>query len=343
MVAVKAGEVEGLIRRGPDPRIPVVLLYGPDTGLVGDRATRLIGKWVSDPDDPFALIRLDGDALASDPGRLVDEAGTVGLFGGTRTIWVKPGSRNYAPAVEAVLKAPIEGARIVVEAGDLGRSAPLRTLCEASPRALAMPCYPDDERTLADLVERTLQEDGLRIDRDARDLLVASLGSDRRASLSEIGKLALYARSGGSVGVEAVEAIVSDVGASVLNALIDAAFAGRAAEAEREYRRFRHEGMDPSAMLGAALRHALALLSLRLDNPHGSASQLVANWRGLHFKRKALAETQLARWSAEGLRPAVAWLQEAVLACRRAEPDLAHAQAQGVFLRIAAQAARRRA
>jgi DNA polymerase-3 subunit delta len=100
--------------------------------------------------------------------------------------------------------------------------------------------------------------------------------------------------------------------------------------------------MDPSAMLGAGLRHALTLLSLRLDNPRGSASQLVANWRGLHFRRKALAETQLARWSAPGLEQAVAWLQDAVLTCRRSEPELAHAQAQGVFLRIAVEAARRR-
>lgn len=343
MTAVKAGDVEGLIRRGPDPRIPVILIYGPDTGLVADRAARLIAKIVADPDDPFALIRLDGDVLAGDPGRLVDEAGTMGMFGGSRTIWVRSGSRNYAPAVDAVLKGPIEGARVVVEAGDLAKSAPLRTLCEGSPRALALPCYPDDERTLADLIERTLQEDGLRIDRDARDLLAGSLGSDRRASLSEIGKLALYARGQSAVSVEDVEAIVSDVGASILNELIDAAFAGRAGEAERTYRRFRHEGMDPSAMLGAGLRHALTLLSLRLDNPRGSASQIVANWRGLHFRRKATAETQLARWSAEALRQAVAWLQDAVLACRRAEPDLAHAQAQAIFLRIAVEAARRRA
>ena len=195
MTAVKAGDVEGLVRRGPDPRIAVVLVYGPDVGLVADRAMRLVRGMVADPDDPFALIRIDGDTRASDPGRLVDEAGTVGLFGGSRTIWVRSGSRNYAPAVDAVLKAPTEGARIVVEAGDLARSAPLRTLCEGSPKALALPCYPDDERTLADLIERTLQEAGLRIDRDARDLLTGSLGSDRRASLSEIGKLTLYARS----------------------------------------------------------------------------------------------------------------------------------------------------
>ncbi|MFC6047874.1 DNA polymerase III subunit delta, partial [Methylobacterium hispanicum] len=103
MTAVKAHEADALIRRGPDPRIPVILVYGPDTGLVVERAKRLAESFVTDPNDPFALVKIDGDALAGDPGRLVDEAGTVGLFGDKRTIWVRPGGRNYAPAVEAVL------------------------------------------------------------------------------------------------------------------------------------------------------------------------------------------------------------------------------------------------
>ena len=38
MTAVKAGDVDGLIRRGPDPRIAILLVYGPDTGLVFTRA-----------------------------------------------------------------------------------------------------------------------------------------------------------------------------------------------------------------------------------------------------------------------------------------------------------------
>ena len=154
MTAVKAGDVEALIRRGPDPRIAVLLLYGPDTGLVFERAKRLAEAFVSDPGDPFAMVKIDGDTLAQDAGRLVDEAGTVGLFGGNRTIWVRAGSRNYAPAVEAALKAEITRARIVVEAGDLAKTAPLRTLCEKSPKALAIPCYPDDERALGDATRR---------------------------------------------------------------------------------------------------------------------------------------------------------------------------------------------
>ncbi|WP_238179583.1 DNA polymerase III subunit delta, partial [Methylobacterium dankookense] len=335
MTAVKAHEAEGLIRRGPDPRIPVILVYGPDTGLVTERAKRLAESFVTDPGDPFALAKIDGDVLAGDPGRLVDEAGTVGLFGDKRAIWVRPGSRNYAPAVEAVLKVEVSGTRIVVEAGDLAKSAPLRTLCERSPKALAIPCYPDDERALGELIDRTLQEHGLRIAREAREMLSQSLGGDRRASLAEIEKLALYAKDRGSVGLDDVEAVVSDVAPSVLTTLIDAAFAGRAGEVERDYRRFRHEGLDPSMMLGSALRHALQLLASRLEGPDKSPSLLVAGWRGLHFRRKASVEAQLARWSPAALRQAVQILQEAVLACRRAEPNLAHAHASAALLRIA--------
>ncbi|MDP4025477.1 DNA polymerase III subunit delta [Methylobacterium sp. NEAU 140] len=342
MTAVKAGEIEGLIRRGPDPRIPVILVYGPDTGLVTERAKRLAEDFVADAGDPFALVKIDGDALASDPGRLCDEAGTLGLFGGRRAIWVRPGTRNYAPAVEAVLGMPVADARIVVEGGDLAKNNPLRVLCERSPKALAIPCYPDDERALADLIDRTLQERGLRIDREARETLARSLGGDRRASLMEIDKLALYAHGQGSVTLDDVEAVASDVAASVLNTLIDAAFDGRKALVERDYRRFRTEGLDPGIVLGAALRHALTLLATRLDNPDKTPSMMAAGWRGLHFKRKASIEAQLGAWAPGTLRQAATALQEAILACRRSDPELAHALASAALLRIAEAGARRR-
>jgi DNA polymerase-3 subunit delta len=342
VTAVKAGEIEGLIRRGPDPRIPVILVYGPDTGLVTERARKLAEDFVTDPADPFALVRIDGDTLASDPGRLCDEAGTMGLFGGRRSIWVRPGTRNYAPAVEAALGAALAEARIVVEAGDLAKNNPLRILCERSTRALAIPCYADDERTLADLIDRTLQERGLRIDRAAREVLARSLGGDRRASLMEIEKLALYAAGEDTVTLDHVEAVTSDVAASVLNTLIDAAFDGRREAVERDYRRFRHEGLDPGVVLGSALRHALTLLATRLDNPEKTPALMAATWRGLHFKRKASIEGQLGAWAPGTLRQAAVALQEAVLACRRAEPDLAHALASAALLRVAEAGARRR-
>src|SRR5215207_10371523 len=109
MTAVKAPDAEGALRH-LGSQVVSVLLYGPDAGLVAERARAAAERAVDDPADPFQLVRVDGDALAADPARLIDEAGTIGLFGGKRAIWVRPTSRNLTLALDLMLKAdPIRG------------------------------------------------------------------------------------------------------------------------------------------------------------------------------------------------------------------------------------------
>src|SRR5678810_348965 len=97
MTALKTFEAEKFIAR-PDPKQPVVLVFGPDAGLVRERVDALVRASVDDPADPFTFVRIDGDELATNPSRLVEEAHTVPLFGGRRAVLVKAGSRNIAPA-----------------------------------------------------------------------------------------------------------------------------------------------------------------------------------------------------------------------------------------------------
>jgi len=334
MVAVKAAGVAAVLRR-PDPRIALYLVYGPDTGLVSERAKALAEHSVEDPADPFQMIRLDGDVIAADPGRLADEAGTVGLFGGRRAIWIKATARNLVPAVEAVLDATLQDATVVIEAGDLAKSSPLRSLCERSPKAMALPCYVDSGRDLGDVVDQTFREAGLRIGRDARAALLASLGGDRLATRGELAKLVLYAHGQGEVTVDDVDAVLSDVSSLALDAVVDAAFAGDAVGLETGARRLKAEGVTASTILGAAQRHALALLPLALDveagKPAGAAAE---SWRGLHFRRKPAIERQLQRWTPERLRTVPTTLQARILETRRL-PDLGHTIAARALLEIA--------
>ena len=145
MVAIKAADVDAFVAR-PDPARPVVLVFGPDAGLVSERVNALVKSSVDDVNDPFALARLEAEDLSAEPSRLVEEAQTIPLFGGRRAVWVKAGSRNIAPAVEALLALRTIECRVVIEAGDLRRNAPLRSLCEKAKNAAALPCYADDER-----------------------------------------------------------------------------------------------------------------------------------------------------------------------------------------------------
>jgi DNA polymerase III subunit delta len=318
MVALKAAEVDRFIAR-PDPAKPIVLVYGPDAGLVCERVEALVAKSVDDTADPFQLARLDGDALARDPARLSEEANTIPLFGGRRAVWVKAGGQNFAPAVETLLAFLPQNTRVVIQAGDLRRNAPLRTICERAKAAVALPCYPDAEAALSRLIDVELRESGLSISAQARAALLPFLGGDRLASRHEIGKLALFARGKERIEVDDVIEVVADASALAIDALVDAALAGEAGELEVQFAKARTAGTAPGTIMSAALRQIFQLHRARLAVEQGMSVTEAANGMQpfLQFSRRAAVQKALSTWTSPRLEQAMARLAQAALETRR--------------------------
>jgi DNA polymerase-3 subunit delta len=343
VTAIKASEVDRYIAR-PDAGEPIVLVFGPDAGLVRERVDALVRSSIDDPNDPFALARIEGEDLAANPSRLVEEAHTVPLFGGRRTVLVRAGSRNISAAVETVIAAPSNECRIIIEAGNLNKSAPLRTLCEKAKVAAALPCYADGERDLARLIDEEMRSSDLTIAPDARAALMSLLGGDRLASRSEIRKLVLYARGQQRVELADVMAVTADASALALDGVIDAAFAGRTAEVESEFAKARARGASPAAIISAAIRQVANLHKMRLAIDGGDSVEFVMK-RGappVHFTREKQVAEALRAWNAPRLLRAMQQLAEASLEARRNSP-LADTIAQRTLLSIAVSARRREA
>jgi DNA polymerase-3 subunit delta len=338
MVAIKAADADAFVAR-PDPARAVVLVFGPDAGLVSERVNAIIRASVDDPNDPFALARLEGEDISAEPSRLVEEALTMPLFGGRRAVWVKAASRNIAPAVEALLGAPLAQCRVVIEAGDLRRNAPLRALCERAKNAAALPCYADSEKDRARLIDDEMRAAGLTLAADARSLLIPLLGGDRAASRNEIRKLTLYAHGRGRVGVEDITAVVSDASALALEDIVDAAFAGRPAELETQLGKARMAGSPAGSILFNAQRQVAQLHKWRTAIESGAPFSLDTVQPPLHFRRKMLVETALKAWNATRLAVTMSDLADAVLESRR-KPALADTIAERALLAIAANGRR---
>ena len=236
-----------------------MLVFGPDAGLVSERVNALVKASVDDVNDPFSLVRLEAEELSANPGRLVEEAQTIPLFGGRRAVWAKAGSRNIAPAVEAVLALPASECRVMIEAGDLRRNAPLRVVCERAKNAAALPCYADTERDLARLIDNEMRAADLVLKPDARAMLIPLLGGDRAASRNELRKLALYAHGRGEVDVDDITAVVSDASALALDDLVDTAFAGRPVDLEAQLAKVRAAGSPVGSIFYAAQRQLAQL------------------------------------------------------------------------------------
>ncbi|MCR6733655.1 MAG: DNA polymerase III subunit delta [Afipia sp.] len=341
MVALRGKEIDAFLAR-PDPSRPIILLYGPDAGLVRERADALMASAVDDPNDPFSLVKMDGDELAAEPSRLVDEAMTVPLFGGRRAIRIRAGSRSFASGIDTLSEMQLSDCRIVIEAGELRPDAPLRKACEKAKSAVAIACYADSERDLAKLIDDELRASNLKIAPDARAALTSLLGGDRQASRNEIRKVALYAHGKGEVTLDDVAAIVTDASGLTLDPIVDSAFAGRAADVESAFAKAMAAGTNAGFIIMTAQRQAAALHKARLSIEEGRSEleALDSGFPRLHFSRKTLVETALRNTSTERMARVMAQLADAAFDMRR-QSTLAEVIAQRALLAIAVNARRR--
>jgi DNA polymerase-3 subunit delta len=341
MAELKSAQADAFIER-PDKAIRTFLLYGPDSGLVSERADILATKFGVALSDPFALIRMDADN-AAERGRLADEAGTIGMFGGARLIRISGSTRrNLGEAVKPVLENPPVDCWIIIEAGDLKKDSALRRLVERAKSAMAIPCYPDDERAIDRLIGAELQASGLSIDAEARQILRSSIGGDRRTSRNEINKLALYCQGRGMVTAADVTAIIGDTAALATDDVIDAVVTGNLANFEEQLSRIIATGTSPDMIVIAALRHFQAMHFVRhkMDAQRAPAEAAMGALRPpLNYKRKAAFLTALRLWKLPAISRALARLDQAALEAR-ANSGLAPALAGTALLAIAVEAAR---
>jgi len=268
MNIVNSAVADGFIERLPK-EIRFFLIHGPDEGLAQERAKAVIRTLIGGDPDPLSLVRLEGDAVARDPGALADEAYAVPMFGGARAIWIDAQARDLLPALEPLFARPPADCAIVVKAGQLRKGAGLRAAFESSALRVSIECYSDDANALETLIDAEARAAGLSIAPDARAALVALTGADRRTTRGEIAKLMLYARGESAVTAEDVEAIVSDAAPSNLDEVVDHALLGDLNGVETSLTRFFHEGGEADHLMIRLVQRLLLLHRLRLEMDQG--------------------------------------------------------------------------
>jgi DNA polymerase-3 subunit delta len=343
MAQKKAFEVDSWLAK-PDPRISIVLFYGPDRGLVSERAKAFAGKTGLPLDDPFSVVRLEGSEVDRDEGRLLDEARTVPMFSDRRLLWVRnaTGQKALAEDVKALVAEPARDAIILIEAADLKKGVGLRAIVEAADTAMALPCYADEARDIDSVIDDELRKAGMSMALDARQALRRNLGGDRLASRGEIEKLVLYAHGQKEIGLEEVRAMSGDVSGASFDEAVDALLDGKVGDFDAAYTRHCLSGGQPFLVLSSAMRQLQQIQSMRGQMEAGgrnAASVVAAARPPVFFSRRKLVEKTLERWSTEALARALTRLQAAVLQTRR-RPELAVALARQALLGIAVESAR---
>ena len=344
MAEVKSHEFDAFVKRKPLP-VRLFLVYGPDRGLVSERAAALAAASGVDLADAFSVVKLEAGEIGNQPGRLIDEMNAIGLFGGDRLVWLRnAGSeKGISDALAILADMPAGPSTLIIEAGDLKKGAALRKTAETTSRAVAIACYADDGRALQALIDQELAAEGLRISPAARERLAETIGGDRLASRNEVRKLALYCRGKARIEEQDVEDIVGDASAISTDDAIDAVLKGDRDGFMHAIQKIVSSKTPVFLVLQGCLRQfqLLELMRAEMDEKRAPAAQAMATLgRHLHFRRKPIVENALKAWTGPALRRETQRLQTAILQSRQ-RPALEDTIAMQTMLATVLQSARR--
>jgi len=314
---VKSHEADRYVAN-PPKGLMMALVYGPDAGLVQERAEKLLKSVVSDLTDPFNVSDLNEDTLLADPARLADEAAAISMMGGRRVVRVRGAGNDLAELFESLLDDPKGDSLIVAEAGDLAKTGALRKLFDGHKSAAAVQCYPDSVRDLGDVVRDGLRAEGLSIEPEALEDAVSRLGSDRGVTRRELEKLVLYMQGHKQVRLEDVRAVMGDEAEARSESACDAAGSGDLTGLDRELERLWASDTQPAQILRSAMGHFQKLLQVRESAARGeTVDNVMKRLRPpVHFSRATSFRNQAQRWSSDRLGEALDMLLEAEVLTR---------------------------
>lgn len=338
MVALKPQQAKSFTS-ALEPRINAVLLYGEDAGLVAERAKLAAEALARRSKPPGEILRIGDADLENDPDRFHTELQTVSMFGGARVVRTQTSRRIHTNLLKSLIEPGTMTGALVVEAGALRADDALRKLFEGAPTALAVPCNPDEAKSLEAIVAEAFAAAGVEIAQDARQLLVSRLGADRVMSRSEIDKLLIYAHGEAKVTIEAVEAVVGDASEQAIDTILFAVSGGRGREAVIELDRAVASGESPQGIILATQRHFQRLHRLRAMSDQGRS--FVDAFRSLRpplpYKLQPMLESHARAWDAPRLDRAQSVIARAAKQARLSS-GLEATLAERMLLEVAALA-----
>jgi DNA polymerase-3 subunit delta len=305
-----AGRTDAFLKA---PSAPLVLLHGPDAGLVAERGLALARTVEGALSDPFRFAELSNPS----PDALLAEATAASLVGGQRVVRVRDAHEPLAKALDALLKSPPD-ALVILEAGELTSRSKLRSLAEKAPGIASIACYAIDQGKLPQIITARLRAQGVTIDREAAAWAAQNLSGEEGPLRQALDVLVLYAGDTQTLSLEDVSSILADGGDTSVGDAIDAALIGDLAATDKALSFAYEEGASPVGLIRVLLSELARLrLAAGAMAEGASAQEAMSGMRPpVFFKRQTIVQKMLRLWPLKALDQALAVALTAEAACK---------------------------
>lgn len=332
---ISVNKIEQFIK-SPDSNVQFALIYGPDLGLVSERAKNLAENIVEDVNDPFNVVEINGDQLKENPVQLAEEFAAISMMGGRRLIKIRDAGTTVSADVKEIIKTAIGDSFVILSAGDLTPKSSLRAFFEKEKNTAAIPCYKDDDRTLQTVIADKLRSYNMSSEPDVVRYLVYHLKGNRMVIMQELEKLVVYMGDNNHITLEDVENCVAEASESTLDMLINAIADGSSAAFDHLLHKMLSEGIYPIQIIRSLLQYFTKLYYVRSIIAQGQdAGSAIAKLRPpMFFKQVPIFKRHLNIWSEVKLKKILSLLRKIEIECKTTgnNPNVITSQFLSIFI-----------
>ena len=299
-----AGSIARYVDR-PGADIRLYLFHGPDEAgahAYGARIAKALG-------DGVERVDIEPASLRGQPGRLIDEAASLSLFGDRRVIRVSGAGEESFEAIKLLVDADQSTANpvVVVAPGMKGTSKTVK-LAVSAPNAISMACYVPEGADAARLAANLAREAGVRLTGEGPTRLWEICGGDRAVLAREVEKLALFLDASDERPREADVAVLETIAADREEAQLFETIAlivdGDSAEVGDAMRAL-EEGPGSVPLLRQLARRLVTLAGYRAEVDSGASISDVIERHRVFFKEKDATVRALRKWTSPRLAHAI--------------------------------------
>ncbi len=282
----------------------IILLYGPNYGLVDLLYKETISTLSIDINDPFNVSKIDGNEFKDNPSIVCDNITTYTIKFDKRIILLNLTNLTIPKFLENNLLDTLKDNNndnylLIIKANNLGTKNELVKYVDNLKNGISTPCYDEDNNNIKKTISKLFSEYELQFSNNFVSILSSKFSNDSSVNLMEIEKLNAFLINNKNTNENMILSLITDNFDQNLNKIVNFCISGNVSKS-LFYLDKAYENLNTSIILVRSfVKHFRLIDRILLTVESGSnISEAINNIKPpIFFKEKPILNHQCTLWS----------------------------------------------
>ena len=296
----------------------MILLYGENYGLKKEIAESIIIHEKQKNNDVEIGSYYEND-ITDNENMFYETIYSGSLFSSKKIITINNCSDKIIKQIEDIIKKNPENLFIIFQSDILEKKSKLRSLFETNSDCSCVPCYPDTNRDLENIIIKNFKDNKIAISKETTNLLIEKSNNDRGNLKNEIEKIKSYSMGKKQINIEEVKTLINFSGEYKSDALVNECLSGNILGYKKILNEIYANAINQIFILRILNNKIDKLLKMKeVEKKYKDIDSLINLVKpAIFWKDKPVVKKQLKIWKIEDLRKIINKLNDTELLCKK--------------------------